>query len=355
MTMGGFDELQSYFEGLAAEDEFSGVVLITQGRSVLYQGAFGYASRAWKIKNALDVRFDTASITKLFTAVATLQLIDAQRLSLETGVIDYLGLAGTAISRDVTVFHLLTHTSGIGDDADEEAGESYEALWHSRPSYMVTETADMLPQFVHKPPNFAPGQSCRYCNCGYVLLGLLIEKASGLRYRDYVRQNIFATAGMADSDFLRMDRVNHKVAAGCDPLRDAAGRITGWKKNIYSFPPIGSPDGGAYVTASDLDRFLRAVQAQQLLSPELTAAFFTPHVPYRTRGDGTQQFGYGLWFYLDQANQVVFCEKEGINAGVSGMIRHYLKTDVNVVLLSNMEEGAWAPMHRIHAVIGADA
>jgi CubicO group peptidase (beta-lactamase class C family) len=247
----------------------------------------------------------------------------------------------------------LTHTSGIGDDADEEAGESYEALWRSKPSYMVTETVDMLPQFVHKPPNFAPGQGCRYCNCGYVLLGLLVEKASGLSYRDYVRQNIFARAGMADSDFLRLDRVYHKVAEGCDPLRDAAGRITGWKKNIYSFPPIGSPDGGAYVTASDLDRFLRAVQAQQLLSPELAAAFFTPHVPYRTRGDGTQHYGYGLWFYLDHSNQVVFCEKEGVNPGVSGMIRHYIKTDVNVVLLSNTEDGAWAPMRKIHEVLGA--
>jgi CubicO group peptidase (beta-lactamase class C family) len=346
--MSAFDDLHLYFQKLEAEDRFSGVVLITQGRSSLYAGAFGYAHRGWKIKNSLDVRFDTASITKLFTAVAALQLVDTQQLSLDTGVIGCLGLAGTAISRDVTVRHLLTHTSGIGDDADEEAGESYEALWRTRPNYTVTETVDMLPQFIHKPPNFAPGAGCRYCNCGYVLLGLLIEKVSGLRYRDYVRQNIFARAGMADSDFLRMDRVHEKTAEGCDPLRDEAGRITGWKKNIYSYPPIGSPDGGAFVTAGDLDRFLRAVQAQQLLSPELTAAFFTPQVPYRTRENGDEYFGYGPWFMLDKANQVVFCEKEGVNPGVSGMIRHYPQTDVNVVILSNMEDGAWEPMKYIH-------
>ena len=353
--MSTVDELQHYFQALEAEDKFSGVVLITQDRSTLYQGAFGYASRAWKIRNSLDVRFDTASITKLFTAVATLQLIDEQHLSLATRVLDCLGLAGTAIAREVTVYHLLTHTSGIGDDADEEAGESYEALLRSKPNYSVLETIDMLPQFVHKPPNFAPGQGCRYCNCGYVLLGLLIEKVSGLRYRDYVRQHIFARAGMADSDFLRMDRAHPRVAEGCDPLRDEDGRITGWKRNIYSFPPLGSPDGGAYVTAGDLDRFLRAVKAQQMLSSELTAAFFTPQVPYRTQPDGAHYFGLGPWFLVGEANQVVFGEKEGVNPGVSGMIRHYPKTDVNVVVLSNMEDGAWAPMKTIHQRISAGA
>src|SRR5262249_43958844 len=153
-------------------------------------GAYGYANRAWKAANTLETRFDTASITKLFTAVATLQLIDRNLLAFDTRAIEFLGLEGTSISRDVNVFHLLTHSSGIGDDADEEEGESYEELWKTRPNYSVTETADFLPQFVHKPPNFSPGQGCRYCNCGYVLLGLLIERAGGLPYRDYVRRNI---------------------------------------------------------------------------------------------------------------------------------------------------------------------
>ena len=253
--MNNVNELQQYFQTLEAQDKFAGVVLITQGHATLYSGAFGYASRAWRISNTLDVRFDTASITKLFTAVAILQLIDQQRFALDTGVIEFLDLPDTTISKDVTVFHLLTHSSGIGDDADEEAGESYEALWQTKPNYSVTETADFLPQFVHKPPNFPPGQGCRYCNCGYVLLGLLVEKASGLTYRDYVRQNIFARAGMAHSEFLRLDRVSENIAEGSDPLHDESGRITGWKKNIYSFPPIGSPDSGAYVTAGDLGSF----------------------------------------------------------------------------------------------------
>jgi CubicO group peptidase (beta-lactamase class C family) len=252
--------LDEYFRERVQQDQFSGVALITQGDTRLFGGAYGYASRAWRIPNTLDTRFDTASITKLFTSVATLQLVDGGLLDFDTSAIDFLGLQDTAISRGVTVFHLLTHTSGIGDDCEEEDGEVYEDLWQEKANYSVTTTADFLPQFIHKPPNFPPGQNCRYCNCSFVLLGLMIERVTGMAYRDYVRQNVFARAGMAHSDFLRMDRAHEQVAEGCDPIRDEGGRVVGWKKNIYSFPPVGSPDSGAHVTAGDLDRFLRAVK-----------------------------------------------------------------------------------------------
>ncbi len=347
------DELERYLQQRAEQHAFSGVVLITQGSSQLFAGAYGYASRAWKVPNTLTTRFDTASVTKLFTAVATLQLIDRGVLAFDTPVIDFLGLQETAITRAVNVFHLLTHTSGIADDAEEESGEDYADIWKTRANYAVTETADFLPQFAHKPPNFPPGQGCRYCNCGYVLLGLLIEKASGLTYRDYVRQHIFAPAEMLHSDFLRMDLTYDDVAEGCDPLRDEDGTILAWKKNIYSFPPIGSPDSGAHVTASDLDRFLRKVKAGTLLSAQSTAAFFTPQVLHRVKDDWKQMYGYGIEFAVDGAGNVLFAEKEGINAGVSAVIRHYPDQDINVVLLANIREGVWEPLRMIHRLLKA--
>ena len=277
--MKAVEGLEAYFRALEAEDKFSGVVLITQGNAPLFSGAYGDASRSWAVKNTMQIRFDTASITKLFTAVAALQLIEQKRLAFDTGVIDYLNLTGTNIAKEVNIFHLLTHTSGIGDDADEEAGEDYADVWKTKANYTVTETVDFLPQFIHKPPNFPPGQGCRYCNVGYLLAGLLIEQASGQPYRDYVRQHIFAPAGVANTEFFAMDRVNHNVAEGADPIRDEAGQITGWKRDVFSYPPIGSPDAGAQVTAADLDRFLRGVQRGELLSPTLTTAFLTPQSP----------------------------------------------------------------------------
>ena len=344
-------ELDRYFLQLEDEDKFSGVLLMTRGGHAIFSGAYGYASRNWKVRNSLVMRFDTASITKLFTAVAVLQLIDRDKLALDTRVIDYLGLEGTAISGDVNIFHLLTHSSGIADDADEEAGESYEDLWKDKPNYSVTEAIDFIPQFAYKPANFPPGTGCRYCNCGYILLGLLVESASGMKYRDYVQKNVFDQAGMSRSGFFRMDRACEDVAEGNDPIRDEKGNLIGWKRNIYSYPPVGTPDGGAHVTAGDLDRFLRTVQSGGLLSAEMTRAFFTPQVDYRTVDEGTEKFGFGMWFFVDHAGQVVYYGKDGINAGVSGTMRYYPRQDINVVLLSNMEDGVWEPIRTIHKVI----
>jgi CubicO group peptidase (beta-lactamase class C family) len=317
----------------------------------LFTGAFGDASRSWKISNTLGTRFDTASVTKLFTAVASLQLIERGLLAFQTPVIDVLGLRETTIAPTVTVHHLLTHTSGIADDAEEESGEDYADLWKTRPSYAVVETADFLPQFAYKPPNFAPGQGCRYCNCGYVLLGLLIEKVSGVSYRDYVRQQIFVRAGMLHSDFFRMDEVNADVAEGCDPLRDEQGAIVAWRKNIYSYPPVGSPDGGAHVTAGDLDRFLRQLKAGAVLSAASVQAFFTPQVLHDVGEQCTQMYGYGLQFAVEGSGHVLFAEKEGINAGVSAVIRYYPDADINVVLLSNTQRGVWEPRQAIHRML----
>jgi CubicO group peptidase (beta-lactamase class C family) len=137
-------------------------------------------------------------------------------------------------------------------------------------SYSVLETADFLPQFIHKPANFEPGHGCRYNNVGFILLGLCVEKAAGMRYRDYVRERVFGPAGMAGTGFFRMDDVAQNVAEGADPVVAADGVVTSWRRNIYSYPPIGSPDGGAYATAPDLDRFMRAARTGRLFSARLT-------------------------------------------------------------------------------------
>jgi len=344
-------ELERYLQQRMEQDSFSGVVLITQGSSQIFAGAYGFASRSWKVPNTLTMRFDSASVTKLFTSVVTLQLIDRGLLAFDTPVIDFLGLQDTAISHDVNIFHLLTHTSGIADDADEESEEIYADVWKTRANYTVLETVDFLPQCAYKPPNFPPGQGCRYCNCSYILLGLLIEKVSGLSYRDYVRQHIFAPAGMLHSGFFRMDVVNENVAEGCDPLRDEQGKIIAWKKTIYSYPPIGSPDSGGHVTAGDLDRFLRVVKAGSLLSPQMTSAFFTPQVLHHVQEEWKHMFGNGIEFGVDDRGRVVFAEKEGHNAGVSAVIRYYPDQDINVIILANIMHGAWEPIKTIHRLL----
>lgn len=331
----------------AAGDRFSGVVHLAQGNEVLFEQACGVASRRWSIPVKTSMRFDVASLTKLFTSVAVLQQVDAGTLSLDSRITEFVDLSGTQISEDVTIRHLLTHTSGIADDADEEADESYEALWVERPNYSVTETADFLPQFVHKPPNFAPGHGCRYCNVGYILAGLALESVTGQSYRDYVRQHVFGRAGMRQSGFFDMREAVPDVAEGWEPASDG-----GWRQNIYSYPPIGSPDGGAHVIASDLVRFLAAVRGGVLLSPELTTAFLTPQVKHHDRNDGGAiHFSFGLEFEIRSDGSVRSFYKDGVNTGVSAIVRYYPELDATLAVVANSEKGAWDPVKAIDAII----
>jgi len=347
------DALSRELNDLEQSEGFSGVVRLEVRGAAVFEASYGLASRTWGVPCRPDIRFDTASITKLFTAVATLQQVEAGAFTLETGVIDYLGLTATGLSRAITPYHLLTHTSGIGDDADEEAGERYEDLWIDRPNYSVTETQHHLAQFVAKPANFAPGAGCRYCNAGYLLLGLMIERSSGGSYRDYVRSRVFEPAGMSRSGFFHMDIVEPDLAEGVDPIEDADENVIGWHRNIYSYPPVGSPDGGAHVTAEDLVRFHSALREGRLIGAESTAAMLTPKEPYKPRGSSTHYTGYGFEFEADADGEVRCYWKEGINAGVSGELGHYPAADLTYAVLSNTEMGAWKPLKVIDRLMTA--
>ncbi|MBO1753347.1 beta-lactamase family protein [Actinotalea sp. BY-33] len=368
----GLSAVPDRLEELASQDLFSGVVHVVrgdlaQGGEVLLSTAHGRASRRWEVPVRTSTRFDVASVTKLFTAVAVLQQVGLGRLGLDESIHSYVDLAGTTISPAVTLRHLLTHTSGIGDDADEEAGESYEALWVDKPVYAVTETADFLPQFVHKEPNFAPGEGCRYCNVGYVLLGLALERVTGRTYRDVVRTDVFARSGMDRSGFFDRRDSEPDVAEGWEPVRadpedeaDPEGSvIVSWRQNIFSYPPIGSPDGGAHCTAADLVRFLTAVRRGELLPPELTAGFLTPQVlhhavsePEPGPGATTEvHHAWGLEVEVTAQGSVRSIYKDGINTGSSAILRYYPAQDVTLAVVASSEDAAWGPISLLDEIV----
>lgn len=339
------ERLEAYLSDRAANDLFSGAVRISTDDVTIFEQAYGPASRAWNAPNTIDTRFDTASITKLFTSVVALQTVEEGSLSLDTRAVSFLGLEGTEIHPDAELGHLLTHTSGIGDDADEEADEDYSEVWRHHISYLVREVEDMLPLFANRPGNFAPGAGCRYCNVAFDLAGLMVEKATGVSYRQRVQTHVFDPAGMTDSGFFSMDVVEPRVAEGAD-LVD--GR---WVRNIYSYMPIGTPSGGAHSTVADLERFLKAVQGQKLLGPEMTALFLTPHVKHSEGNEEMLYMGHGLEFTLDLEGSPLYYEKEGVNAGTSAVLRHYPSTGTTLTMLSNMEDGVWEPRTTIDSML----
>lgn len=315
---------------------YSGTALIRSKHETLLSFAGGYAHRGCKVPNTLDTSFDTASVTKIFTAAAILQLVEAKKLRLEDRITDIINLEGTEISTDVKIKHLLTHTSGIADDADEESGEKYSDIFIDKPNYSIRNCADFLPQFVHKPPYFSPGEHVRYNNCAYVLLGLALEAITGMSYRDYVVKHIFQACGMEHSCFHAMDEVASSVAEGYISVTDENANHIRWKKNIYSYPPIGTADGGAYTTVGDLDIFIRAIMNNTLLSAEYSKMLSTPHCKHtRPHRLGTWRTGYAFEFVEDDQKNILCMYKEGINDGVEGMCSYYPQAGITVNLLSN--------------------
>ena len=337
----------------AEQHDFSGVCLYKEQGETVFAGAYGYANRAYEIPNRIDTRFDTASVTKTFTAAAVMQLVDARKMRLEDKITALVDLSGTKIPEDVTIHHLLSHTSGIADDADEEAGENYADLFRDSPNYAIRECRDFLKNFAYKEPNFKAGTARRYCNCSFVLLGLAMEAVTGKSYREYVRENIFAKAGMTGSDFLSMDGINPNTAEGYILEDDGT-----WRKNIYSYPPQGTPDGGAYTTAEDMNRFLAAIRGNVLMGEDVSKALLSPQVPFTKPQTRDQipglylQGGYAFEFLMlpERKTPVCIC-KDGINDGVSAKFSWYPEKNITLTFLANQNCNVWEMTRKIQREI----
>lgn len=349
-----YKKIVSLYEQYHKESNFSGAGLVKNSSRTIFSNAYGYAHRGFKVKNTIDIMFDTASVTKLFTAVAILQLIDKELLKLDDKIVDVIDLKGTKIPNDVTIAHLLTHTSGIADDADEEAGEYYEDLFINKPNYSIRNCNDHIPHFAYIEPIFKAGTDVRYNNCAYVLLGLAIEKITRLSYRDYVRRNIFDTCGMMNTEFYSKDEGDANIAEGYYPVLDSENNIVNWNKNIYSFPPVGTADGGAFSSVVDLDVFMRALLDGKLLSEKMTEQIMRPQVKIEQRYDwGKIINGYGFHF-MYYNGRLIRIYKEGFNAGVAAMFAYYPDIDTTSIILGNQTCNVWELHWKVEQIILKD-
>jgi CubicO group peptidase (beta-lactamase class C family) len=345
--------MKQQFEAIfqAYEPDFSGTCLVKNGTGVLFSGVSGLANRDFEVPNQIDTRFDTASVTKVFTAVAVLQLAEQGFLRLSDKIHEVIDLNDTAIPKDVTIEQLLNHTSGIADDADEEAGEDYSALFIDKPNYSIRNCLDFIPQFAYKEPVFKAGAHVRYNNCAFVLLGLAIEKLTNMNYRDYVTKHIFKPAEMTNTYFGAKDEVCPNTAEGYFAIKDDTGSFMKWKKNIYSFPPIGTPDGGALTTVEDLDKFICAIKCNVLLSPVYSEMILTPHCEFsRPHKFGIWRTGYAFEF-IESGDRIFCMYKEGINPGVNAIFSYYPVLDISLNILSNQDSPFWKMYHDMQDVL----
>lgn len=239
-------------DSLTAGERFSGVVLIASDDSVLLLQAYGFADREQGIPNTTETRFNIGSICKSFTHAAIHRLASEGKLSLNDHVGRFLpDYPNREAAEKVTIAHLLGMQSGIPDFF----GDRYE---RARKEELRT-LRDYLPLFADKPLEFAPGSARRYSNGGFLVLGLIIEQVSGIDYDKYIRDHIFAAAGMSASSWHEKSERRDDIARGyTSPAK---------VRNYETLPQKGSSAGGGYSTARDLLRYAQAVRDGKVASP----------------------------------------------------------------------------------------
>ncbi|HYC62143.1 MAG TPA: serine hydrolase domain-containing protein [Thermoanaerobaculia bacterium] len=246
-------ELRRYLDALVQRDLFSGSVLLAKGNSTLFLESYGMADKEHYVPNTTDTKYNLGSINKVFTQVALLQLRDQGKIDFTKTLRTYLPDYPNALADRITIQQMMRHSSGLGDIF----GPEYEAM----PKEKLRTLRDYLPLFVDKPLEFEPGARTRYSNAGYILLGLVIEKLSGMSYDDYVRAKIFTPLAMNDTAAYAADAIVPKRATGY--TRGEDGVLCA---NTYMHPARGSSAGGGYSTVNDLLKFTRG--ANQVLSAQ---------------------------------------------------------------------------------------
>lgn len=318
-----------------ATKDFSGVVQVRQGGESIFSAAYGYANRSDNLPNTINTRFATASGCKIFTAIATMQLIEAGKFTLETPLTDVLDLS-YAFDSAITVRHLLTHSSGLPDyyDEDELSDEDCIQIWEEKPVYTLRQPGDYLPLFLDHPMKFTPGERFHYNNGAFVVLAELVQQQSGQPFPTYVTEHVFKPAGMTNSGYFWLNALPANTASGYMLEEDGSA-----KSNIYLLPPIGSGDGGAYVTAPDWANFWDALLSHKLLSPAMTEAMRQPHISCgHEKLD--KRYGYGIWLtYRDDAIYERYVV--GADFGVGMVSARFPAYDVEMTILDNTGEGVW--------------
>jgi len=303
---------------------YSGVAALYEGGRAIDTRCEGYADIPNKRPNGPDTLFGMASGCKAFTAAAILSLADKGELSLDDSADRLAG--GGILDPAVTILQLLTHTSGVRDYADEEEGEDYESLWLERPSYSMRKPEDFLPLFAGKPPKFAPGGRFGYSNSGFVLLALIVERATRLPFAEAMSERVFKRCGMERSGYYRLDMPPHDAAIGYI----AEGE--GFRSNIYSIPIVGGGDGGCFTNGADMDKFWRALAGGGIVERALAEDMMRIHVA--DTGDEEDRYGLGLW--IDKENEdIIFVQ--GFDPGVRFLSYYHRKTGRTLTICANTE------------------
>lgn len=320
-------ELENEIDSIASSTSFSGVVRVDSVDRIEMEKAYGFAHRGHEILNQVDTRLAIASGTKGLTALVIVSLIEDGRLELSTTARSVLGEDLPLIDEGVTIEHLLSHRSGIGDYLDEEDGLDLSEYPMPVSVHKLATTEDYLTVLDGYPMKFAPGERFAYSNGGYVVLALIAERASGTPFHDLVRQLVCEPAGMRDTEFLRSDELPGSAALGYLIINGV------WRSNMFHLPVRGSGDGGIYSTVADIGSLWSAFVAGRIVSADWVDEMVRPRsdVP-------SESMRYGLGFWLHASTDALMLV--GSDTGVSFRTVHGPRARVTHTVISTTSDGA---------------
>jgi len=301
-------------EPFATSGRFMGSALVASGDDVVFSKGYGYANLEWNVPNDPSTKFRLGSITKQFTSALILLLEEDGKLSIQDPVSRHIPEAPASWS-GITLYHLLTHTSGI---------HNFTAL----PDYRVRQVqpsspAAQLDRLRDEPLDFEPGTEYRYSNSGYLMLGLVVERVSGRRYADVLQERIFGPLGMRDSGYDSNTAVIPHRAAGYAPGPNGPVNAR--------FVDMSVPHaaGALYSTTGDLLKWMRGLFGGRVLKPESLRKMTTPYLNNYALGlnvrevDGIQMIGHG-----------------GSINGFNAFLAYYPQSETTVVVLANLSGNA---------------
>jgi CubicO group peptidase (beta-lactamase class C family) len=298
------------------------VVAVVKDGQLAYERGYGLANLEWGQPMAMDTVLGLGSLTKPFTAQAVLLLELSGKLRIEDAVVSYLPDL-TWLDPNITIAHLLTHTSGIANYVTQPG------FWEriARQDHAPAELATRIGSF-HR--DFAPGERYSYSNSGYALLGMLIEAVSEQPYDEYVRVAIFEPLGMQDSCYLWDAAVVPRRAGGYQ-LTQPGERGQGYQRAPYLSATLASAGGGLGSTLGDLVRWDTELREHQLLPAAVDARMRTPV----TLNDG-RSMGYGLGWGLSRYRGRTVAHHAGGVPGFSSFFGRFLADELTIIVLSNL-------------------
>ncbi|PKL87146.1 MAG: serine hydrolase [Ignavibacteriae bacterium HGW-Ignavibacteriae-2] len=296
--------------------QFMGTALVAENGNIIYKKGFGFANIEHEIKNEPDIKFRLGSITKQFTSMLIMQLVQQNKVPLDGKLSEYLPYYRKDVGDKVTIHHLLTHTSGIPSYTNKPN-------FFAKESKLYLSTKELITKLCSDDLEFEPGEKYQYNNSGYVILGGIIEEVTGMTYEKALRKFILDPLQMNDTGYDYSEQIIKKRAAGYEKI------VNGYKNADYLDMALPHAAGSMYSTVLDLYKWDRALRTGKLLSVENSTKMYTPFLNGYAYGWAVQKVSFN-----DNQNLTVYQHGGGIN-GFNTLIYRVIEEDKLIILLNN--------------------